>query len=98
MEDPVRRGQRQVEQVKIKLALQMDDKAFQAAQLETQVTATKDHTRWNYDTLLDLVEGPLLNPKRMEEAIKVSKFIKRLMSFFHPFAHRFSDLKRVKVR
>lgn len=75
----------------------MDDKAFQAAQLETQVTATRDHTRWNYETLLDLIEGPLLSQKRLEEAIKVSKFIKRLMSFFHPFAHRFSDLKRVKV-
>jgi len=59
---------------------------------------TKDHTKWNFDSLLDLIEGPLLNPKRMEEAIKVSRFIKRLTSFFHPFSHRFSDLPRGKVR
>jgi rapamycin-insensitive companion of mTOR len=59
---------------------------------------TKDHNKWNFETLLDLVEGPLLNPKRMEEAIKLSsKFLRRLMNFFHPFNHRFSDLERNKV-
>ena len=62
-----------------------------------QVMMTKDHTKWNFDSLLDLIEGPLLNPKRMEEAIKVSRFIKRLISFFHPFSRRFSDLPRAKV-
>jgi hypothetical protein len=62
-----------------------------------QVMLTKDHTKWNFEILQDLVEGPLLNPKRMEEAIKVSRFIRRLMSFYHPFNHRFSDLPRVKA-
>ena len=33
----MRRGQRQVEQVKLKLSMQMDDKTFQSALLETQV-------------------------------------------------------------
>ena len=33
----MRRGQRQVEQVKIKLGMQMDDKMFQATLLETNV-------------------------------------------------------------
>jgi len=37
VEDAVRRGQRQVEQVKIKMGLQMDDKTFQSSLLETQV-------------------------------------------------------------
>ncbi|KAI0052718.1 hypothetical protein FA95DRAFT_1553382 [Auriscalpium vulgare] len=97
VEDAIRRGQRQVEQVKIKMGLQMDDKTFQAALLETQVMLTKDHNKWNFETLQDLIEGPLLNPKRMEEAIKVSRFIRRLMSFFHPFSHRFSDMERVKI-
>ena len=59
---------------------------------------TRDYTKWNYDVLLDLIEGPLLNPKRLEEAIKVSKFIKRLMTFFHPESHRFCDIpKKPKV-
>lgn len=58
---------------------------------------TKDHTKWNYEMLQELIEGPLLNPKRMEEAVKVSRFIRRLMSFYHPFSHRFSDMERNKV-
>ncbi|KAI0061413.1 hypothetical protein BV25DRAFT_1900415 [Artomyces pyxidatus] len=97
VEDAIRRGQRQVEQVKIKMGLQMDDRTFQAALLETQVMLTKDHNKWNFETLQDLIEGPLLNPKRMEEAIKVSRFIRRLMTFFHPFSHRFSDMERTKA-
>ncbi|KAF9475644.1 hypothetical protein BDN70DRAFT_883456 [Pholiota conissans] len=98
VEDAVRRGQRQVEQVKLKMNMQMDDKTFQACLLETQVmTSPKDHTKWNFDTLQDLIEGPLLNPKRMEEAIRVSRFIRRLMSFFHPFNHRFSEMKRSRA-
>ena len=57
---------------------------------------TKDQTKWNFDTLQDLLEGPFLNPKRMEETIKASRYIRKLMSFFHPFSHRFSDLTKTK--
>jgi large subunit ribosomal protein L17e len=39
----------------------------------------------------------LLNTKRLDEAIRITRFIRRLMTFFHPFNHRFSDIKRVKV-
>ncbi|KDR82835.1 hypothetical protein GALMADRAFT_88557 [Galerina marginata CBS 339.88] len=97
VEDAVRRGQRQVEQVKLKMSMQMDDKTFQSSLLETQVMTTKDHTKWNFETLQELIEGPLLNPKRLEEAIKVSRFIRRLMLFFHPFNHRFSDMRRTRA-
>ncbi|KAG1750937.1 Rapamycin-insensitive companion of mTOR, N-term-domain-containing protein [Suillus occidentalis] len=93
-EDAVRRGQRQVEQVKIKMGMQMDDKTFQSSLLETQVMLTKDSAKWNFEMLQELIEGPLLNPKRLEEAIKVARFMRRLLSFFHPFTHRFSDLPR----
>ncbi|PCH40022.1 hypothetical protein WOLCODRAFT_136614 [Wolfiporia cocos MD-104 SS10] len=98
IEEAVRRGIRQAEQQKLKLAMQIDDKTFQALLLDTQVMVTKDQTKWNYDVLLDLIEGPLtVNPKRMEEAIRVSKWMKRLVSFYHPFSHRFCDLARTKV-
>lgn len=40
-EDAVRRGQRQVEQNKVKLAMQMDDKTFQSSLLESQVKSTR---------------------------------------------------------
>ncbi|KAJ7600701.1 Rapamycin-insensitive companion of mTOR, N-term-domain-containing protein [Mycena floridula] len=97
VEDAVRRGQRQVEQVKLKMGMQMDDKTFQSSLLDTQVMLTKDHSKWKFDILQELIEGPLLNPKRMEEAIKGARFIRRLMSFFHPFNHRFSDIRRTKA-
>ncbi|EJF61068.1 hypothetical protein DICSQDRAFT_147513 [Dichomitus squalens LYAD-421 SS1] len=96
VEESVRRGQRAVEQDKLKARMQMDDKTFQALLLETQVMLTKDHTKWNFDTLQELVEGPLHNPKRMEEAIKVLRYIRKLMSFFHPMARRFSDQPKAK--
>ncbi|KAL0580619.1 hypothetical protein V5O48_001349 [Marasmius crinis-equi] len=97
VDDAVRRGQRQVEQVKLKMGMQMDDKTFQNSLLETQVMFTKDHAKWNFDTIQELIEGPLLNAKRMDEAIKGARFIRRLMSFFHPFSHRFSDMHKNTV-
>ncbi|KAJ9122550.1 hypothetical protein QFC22_001979 [Naganishia vaughanmartiniae] len=42
---------------------------------------------------MDVIEGPLLNPKRFEEAFMVSKFGRRLLSFFHPLSRQFSDMK-----
>lgn len=39
-----------------------------------------------------MIQGPLLNPKRLEEAIKATKFLKRLLSFYRPFKHRFADI------
>lgn len=61
---------------------------------------TKDHIAWRFDLLQELIEGPLLNPKRLEEAIRGSRFIRRLLSFFHPFGSgtKFCDLPRTKVR
>ena len=54
----------------------------------------RDHTKWNFDALQEVIEGPLLNPKRLEEAIKLLKFVRGFLKFFHPFEHRFSDMKR----
>ena len=109
----MRRGQRQAEQSKLKLGMQIDDKSFQNLLLEsqvscpsykasatkcrTQVILTKDQSKWNFDALMEMIEGPLLNPKRLEEAIKASKWGRRIMTFFHPFNHRFSDMPRTKV-
>lgn len=58
---------------------------------------TKDSTKWNFEMLQELIEGPFLHPKRLEEAIKIGKFMRRLMAFFHPFSHRFSDMSRKPV-
>ncbi|KAH7098966.1 Rapamycin-insensitive companion of mTOR, N-term-domain-containing protein [Auriculariales sp. MPI-PUGE-AT-0066] len=98
VDEPARRGQRSAEQsVKVKMGMQIDDRDFQKLILETQVLTAKDHHGWKLSALFDLVDGPLLNPKRLEEALKVSKFGRRLMTFFHPATlNGFARQKRTK--
>lgn len=62
----------------------------------SQILLTRDHNKWNYDVLMEVIQGPLLNPRRLEEALKASKFGRRLLSFFHPLNRRFSDVKKTK--
>lgn len=57
---------------------------------------TKDFTKWNYEALQDVVDGLMYNQKRLEEVIK-ARFIRRLMAFYSPFSHRFSDIRRNRV-
>ena len=83
--------------MKLKISMQMDDRAFQAAIVDTQVMSTKDPAKWDFEALQAFIEGPLLVPKRMEEAIKASRFIRRLMAFYLPFTRQFGEMKRVKV-
>jgi len=64
----------------------------------TQVLLSRDHTRWNFDAIMEAIQGPLLNPRRLEEALKASKFGRRLLAFFQPLNLRFSAIKRTKVR
>lgn len=77
--------------------MQMDDRQFQSALVESQVLYTKDYHRWNFDALMEIIQGPLLNPGRLEEAFKVSKFGRRLMTFFQPLYRRFSDIKKTRT-
>ncbi|KAK6353200.1 hypothetical protein TWF696_005183 [Orbilia brochopaga] len=87
---------RQVEQVKLKLNLQIDEPHFRSLILDSQILTTKTHTKWKMDALLELVQVSLLNPKRLDEALKGTKFLKRLMSFFRPFKYRFSKINNTK--
>lgn len=98
LDDPLKRGQRQVESTKMLAGMQIDDSHFRNRLLATQVLSTKDHTAWNVEIVIELLEGPLLNPKRLDEAMRASKFMRRLLGFFHPFAYRYSEVKRTKVR
>jgi len=59
---------------------------------DTQVLNDKDFTKWNWNIIQDLIKGPLMNHKRLEETIKTTKFIKRILSFYRPMSHQFSDI------
>jgi rapamycin-insensitive companion of mTOR len=45
---------------------------------------------------MELLQGPLLNPRRLEESIK-SKFVKRLIGFYRPTSQRFSEIEKNPV-
>ncbi|EPX70512.1 rictor [Schizosaccharomyces octosporus yFS286] len=87
------RGQRQVEHVKLKMGLQIDDSHFRNMLAETNVLTTKNYQKWRWDTLAQIMEGPLLSHKRIDETLRTTKFIKRLLSFYKPFSDRFSSIK-----
>lgn len=84
------------DQSKIKLNANMDEGSFRAALLDTNILNTVNFIKWKWDLIHSLVEGPLTNPKRMDEAIKGSKFMKRLVGFYRPFKYRFSMVRNTK--
>lgn len=91
-EGPAMRPQRQGEAGKMLQGLNIDDATFRSQIVETQVLNTRDATKWNVSILMSLLQGPLLNPRRLDEAMRGTKLLKRLLAFFHPFALRYSDL------
>ncbi|PWY98657.1 hypothetical protein BCV70DRAFT_178261, partial [Testicularia cyperi] len=97
VEESMRRGQRQVEKTKLRIGMQIDDVHFRALMMDTQLLNTKEHAKWNLDAITDLLEGPLLNARRVDEAAKGTKLLKRLLAFYHPFALRFSALRRTPL-
>lgn len=78
------------------LTPQMDENHFRAAINETGVLSTVNFTKWRWDIIQKLIDGPLLNPKRLEEATKASKFVKRIMGFYRPFKYRFSEMRNTQ--
>lgn len=74
-------------------AVNFDDATFRQLLLDSYVLSSSNYTKWDWDIILKLIEGPLTNGKRLEEAVKASKFVKRIMSFYRPFKYRFSTLQ-----
>ena len=74
----------------------MDSEQFRQAMVETQIPNHSQYIKWKWDLIHSLVEGPLTNPKRLEEAIKTAKFMKRLLGFYRPFKYRFSLIRNTK--
>ena len=79
------------------MGMQIDDITWKNLLIESQVLVSKEHNKWNYDAILEAIEGPLLNPSRLNEAIKGTKFIRRIAAFFYPFERRYSELDNTPV-
>jgi rapamycin-insensitive companion of mTOR len=87
---------RQSDPSKAQAAMQVDETAFRNLMVETQVLNTVSFQKWRWDLIQTIIEGPLLNAKRLDEAIKVTKFVHRLLGFYRPFKYRFSEVKNTK--
>ncbi|KAK3374868.1 Rapamycin-insensitive companion of mTOR, N-term-domain-containing protein [Podospora didyma] len=74
-------------------SVNFDDATFRQLLIDSVVLSSSNYSKWNWDVVLRLIEGPLTNGKRLEEAIKASKFVKRIMSFYRPFKYKFSEIK-----
>lgn len=79
-----------------KYTILMDSDQFRQAMIDSQITNHSQYVKWKWDLIHGLVEGPLLNPRRLEEAIKSPKFLKRLVGFFRPFKYRFSMIRSTR--
>jgi rapamycin-insensitive companion of mTOR len=87
-----------VEAVKLKLGMQLDDAHFRQMLLDTQVLMTNNYTKWQWDKLYELFQGPLMNQKRLDESIKGIRLLPKLFGFYRPSKAKFSKIKKTKVR
>ena len=78
------------------LTSQIEEPAFRAIILETQITLTPKYQKWNWDLIQRIIDGPLQSPSRVDFAMKQGKFMKRLVGFFRPFKYRFADIRSTR--
>ncbi|KAL5615032.1 hypothetical protein BROUX41_005097 [Berkeleyomyces rouxiae] len=77
-------------------AIATDEGTFRQMLIDSNVLNSSNYGKWKWDIILKIVEGPLHIGKRVDEAMKASKFLKRLMSFYRPFKYRFSEIKNTR--
>ncbi|KAG6035001.1 hypothetical protein E4U19_005249 [Claviceps sp. Clav32 group G5] len=73
-----------------------DDATFRQLLIDSGVLNSSNFAKWNWEIIIKVVDGPLQTGKRLDEAIKASKFMKRLMSFYRPFKYKFAEVKNTK--
>lgn len=74
----------------------MDETIFRQKVLETGVLNSVNYQKWDWNLIQDLIEGPMVNPQRLSEAMEKTKFVHRLLGFLRPFKHRFSEAPNTK--
>lgn len=74
----------------------VDEGTFRQLLVDSGVLSSSNYLKWNWEIILKLIEGPLTLGKRVDDANKASKFMKRLMGFYRPFKYRFADIKNTR--
>ncbi|KAJ3411340.1 hypothetical protein HDV05_002361 [Chytridiales sp. JEL 0842] len=94
---PEQQLSRQIESIKFMMGVTIDDGHLKTLINEAEkITVIKDYTKWNWDAITELLQGPLLVPKRLDEVLKNNKFVKRLLNFYRPLSHQYADIKKNK--
>lgn len=83
-------------QPKASAAVLLDDATFRQLLIDSGVLNSSNYAKWNWEVIMKIIDGPLQSGKRLDEAIRASKFMKRLMSFYRPFKYKFSDIKSTR--
>ncbi|KAK7524655.1 Rapamycin-insensitive companion of mTOR, N-term-domain-containing protein [Phyllosticta citriasiana] len=81
---------------KAQFSAQIDEAQFRNLMTDSRVLETPNYQKWRWDIVQGILDGPLYNPKRLDEALRATKFIHRLINFFRPFKNRFSILKNTR--
>jgi rapamycin-insensitive companion of mTOR len=87
---------RDTDQAKVQAAMQVDEAQLRGMMVDTQVLATVTYQKWRWELIENIIEGPMLNPKRLQEALSLTKFVHRVLGFYRPFKYRFSEVKNTK--
>ncbi|KAI0526669.1 Rapamycin-insensitive companion of mTOR, N-term-domain-containing protein [Xylaria bambusicola] len=77
-------------------SINTDEATFRQLLVDSGVLSSSNPAKWKWDIMLKIIEGPLTNGKRLEEAIKASKFIKSVIGFYRPFKYRFSEVQNTR--
>eukprot|EP01105_Mastigella_eilhardi_P019169 TRINITY_DN4496_c1_g2_i2.p1 TRINITY_DN4496_c1_g2~~TRINITY_DN4496_c1_g2_i2.p1 ORF type:complete len:1042 (-),score=276.32 TRINITY_DN4496_c1_g2_i2:999-3974(-) len=80
-----------IETVKSRMDFSMGEEQLLLRLEETEVIAHKDGKSWRWNDVIELLEGPLVNPAHTEAALK-TPFFKRLIQFYKPKEKLFSRL------
>lgn len=79
-----------------KAVYNVDEPTLKQMLNDTKVLSTKSFSKWDCEIISQLFAGPFSSGRRLEEVNRTTKFMKRLLSFYRPFKHKFSGTKKTK--
>lgn len=84
------------DQPKSSASIAYDDVGFRQLLVDSGVLNHSNYIKWDWDVIMRIIDGPLQIGKRLEDAMKASRFMKRIMSFYRPFKYKFADIKSTR--
>lgn len=81
---------------KANATMAFDDTTFRQLLIDSGVLNSSNYMKWNWEVIMKIIDGPLQIGKRLDEAVKASKFMKRIMSFYRPFKYKFAEVKNTR--